>query len=409
MIGIGAGIALIVIGAVLSAPSLIAVGAIVDLVWAVRSIWSRFGLRGVSYERRMSGSRAVIGEELELELTVRNRKLLPVPWLAVEDRLSRGASIYGRKLDAGEQQGQSILRTTWTLGWFERVTRRLTVVADRRGVYDFESVRLQVADLFALNTTSVEHPARLRYRVVPRSVPVRAHAPLSQLPGMTRVPRGLFEDPTSFAGVRPYQAGDALRRVHWKATARLGHPVSRRYDPAHERQVVIALDAQTVPGEFWMMQYDDELMESLCTTAMSLARTLITSGVACGLAVNAYSTQSSRWVYLAPSASPRHVERIADQLADISRWGSLPFAVLLHQLGQRVPASTSIVCVSARDGEDFLDIARRLTGSGREVALTTFGPRAPAAAARARALGLSANIARLEPNWRTANALELVG
>jgi hypothetical protein len=104
-----------------------------------------------------------------------------------------------------------------------------------------------------------------------------------------------------------------------------------------------------------------------------------------------------------------HVERIADQLADISRWGSLPFALLLHQLGRRIPPTTSIACLSARDGADFLDIARRLSSAGRDVSLTSYGPRSATAAAQARSLGLTARVARLEPNWRTANALELVG
>ena len=98
---------------------------------------------------------------------------------------------------------------------------------------------------------------------------------MSALPGSAQVLRGLFEDPALFAGVRPYQPGDALRRIHWKASARVGRPVSRRYDPVHERDVVIALDAQTVPGQFWIMQYDDDLVESLCVAAMSLARSFI--------------------------------------------------------------------------------------------------------------------------------------
>ena len=157
------------------------------------------------------------------------------------------------------------------------------------------------------------------------------------------------------------------------------------------------------------MHYDDEIVEALCVTAMSLARSLIGAVVACGLAVNAYTSHAGLWVYVAPSASPKQVERIADQLADISRWASLPFASLLDQVGRRIPPSTSIFALSGRDGEDFAYVLQRLAMSGRQVRLAALGRHSADAVIRARALGLRASVVRLEPNWRSADALELVG
>lgn len=409
MIGGGIALLLIVIGALLGAPGLIAVGVIVVLVWVLRTLWTRFGLRRLTYERRIDATRAAVGDEIGLELTVRNRKLLPLPWLGVDDQVTAQATVGGHPLEASDVPGYANLRTTWTVGWFERATRRLRIVADRRGVYQFRGARLRVADLFAREFAMEERAAPLRYRVVPRSVPVRAGAPLSQLPGSARVRRGLFEDPALFAGVRPYHPGDPLRRIHWKATARLRRPVSRRYDPGHERELIIALDAQTLPGAFWVMHYDDDLVEGLCTAAMSMARGLIGAGVACGMAANGYAIGPRRSVYLAPSASPAQVERIADELAALSRWASLPFAKLLDGLGQRSAPATTIVALSSRSPEEFLPVMRRLAATGRPVRLAAFGPEAPAAAARARAAGLPADVARLNPDWRTADALELVG
>jgi uncharacterized protein (DUF58 family) len=410
VIGLGAGVALVIIGALIGAPGLIAVGIVVALVWAVRSLWSRYGLREVSYERKLGATRALVGEEIPLELTVRNRKILPLPWLEVEDFVSADAVISDHKLETSDQAGFAILRTTWTLGWFQRVTRRLTITAERRGIYDFSTVHLRVADLFAPEKVENEHVDKQRYRVVPRYVPVRTNPPISALPGSTKVLRGLFEEPALFAGIRPYQPGDSLRRVHWKATARLQRPVSRRYDPVHERHVVIALDAQTLSGPFWMMHYDDDLVESLCVAAMSLARSLIGSGIACGLAVNAYAAQSgTRSVYIAPASAGAQIELIADQLADISRWPSLPFATLLHGLGRRMPPTTSIVALSALEGDEFMPVLRRLAASGRRVQLLTIGRNAPGATERAKAFGVPVQTAKLEPDWRRADALEMVG
>jgi uncharacterized protein (DUF58 family) len=409
VIGGAAGLILIVAGAVLAAPGLIVVGVVVLIIWALRSLWSRFGLRAVTYERRLDAVRAAVGDEIGLELTVRNRKLLPVPWLQVEDQISDAATVADRQLEPSDAPGYRMLRTTWTLGWYERVTRRLRIVADRRGVYELRRPTLSVADIFSRESVSEERESRVRYRIVPRSVPVRAHAPLSRMPGAARVQRGLFEDPSLFAGVRPYQAGDSLRRVHWRATARLGKPVSRRYEPAQERELVIALDVQTLAGQYWIMHYDSELIEALTTAALSLARSLVTSGVACGLAANGWSEHMARWVYLAPSASSAQIDRIADELAGLSRWPSLPFAMVLDRLGRRVPPQTGIVALSGRDGADFTPVLARLAATGREASLLAMGDSARDAMARARAARVTGSVARLSPNWRLAVALDLVG
>jgi uncharacterized protein (DUF58 family) len=398
-----------VAGAALRVPPLLAVGVIVELVWLLRSLWTRFGLKRLTYERRLAATRAAVGEEIGLELVVRNRKPLPLPWLQVEDLVSVGASVADRHLEPSELQGFATLRTTWSLGWFQRVTRRLQIAAQRRGVFDFAEVHLRVADLFARDSVVVERALPLRYRIVPRSVPVRAIGPVSDLPGPVRAPRGLFEEPALFAGVRPYQPGDPWRRVHWKATARLGRPVSRRFDPGQGQELVIALDAQTVPGPFWVMQYDDEVVEGLCMAALSIGRSLIAAGVACGLGANAYSLRPGRVVFLGPSAAPAQVERLADALAELSRWASMPFATLLERLARRLPPATSILAVSGREPDDFLPVLRRMQASGRHVRLSTLGPDANVAVKRARSLGLTADIAQLLPDWETADALDLVG
>lgn len=409
MRGAGASLLLIGAGAVLGAGGLVVAGVVLGLVGLLRGLWVRFGLRGLTYERRLQATRAVVGEELPLELTVRNRKLLPIPWLAVDDLVSRAATVAGHHLEPADVPGFAYLRTTWTLGWFERATRHVRIVADRRGVYEFRGAQLQVADLFARELVTEERQDVARYLVIPRSLPVRSPAAASQLPGTARVRRGLFEDPAQFAGVRPFQPGDPLRRVHWRATARLGHPVSRRYDPGQEREMVLALDVQTIPGPFWRMQYDEELIEELCTAAMSLARSLIDGGVACGLAANAYVLGGRRVAHLAPSAARGQATRIADELAALSRWPSMPFGTLLGQLAGRVRPATIVVAITAQPSADVLPVMRRLASTGHPVRLLAIGPEAPGAVAAARALGIPAGLARLHPDWRTADALELAG
>ena len=407
--GPGAAIALVVIaaGALLGAGGLLFAGLLMGLVLALRSVWSRYGLRSLEYERHLSADRVPWGERIDLDLVVRNGKPLPLPWLQIEDTVTHGAEIVGRSLSPSTQQGFDVLRQTWSIGWFERVTRRLQIVGTRRGAYRFTSAELRVADLFANTDRREERTLATSYRVVPRIVPVRSGLANSQL-GTAKATHGLYEDPSLFAGVRPYQAGDPMRRIHWKATARLGVPMSRRYDPAREPDVLIAVDMQTRPGDWWLLNWDDDLVEGLCVAALSFARSFIGDGIAVGLAVNAFSDRPQRTVYVPPSAAAGQIAEMADRLADVSPFASVPFERLLADVARRAPLGCSIMALSGRDPVGFLPTLRRIRAQGYIATLAAFGPEAAQWNAHARALGVPSAGYRLDPDWQTADALERV-
>ncbi len=401
-------IGLIFVGVALGAGGLLLVGVLMGLVVVLQSIWSRYGLRALDYERHISAPRVPWGERIDLDLVVRNAKPLPLPWLQIEDLVSHGAEVVGRPLIPSVRRGFDILRGTWRVGWFERVTRRFQIVGSRRGTYRFVEANLRVADLFARSSRREARELSTVYHVVPRVVGVRSTVTDSPSVGASPSVRGLHEEPSLFAGVRPYQPGDPLRRIHWKATARVGRPVSRRYDPAREREALIAVDMQTLSGPSWMLSWDDDLAEGLCVAALSLVRSYVVDGIAAGIAVNAYSERPQRTVFLAPSANQRQVGAIADLLADVSPFASLPFDRLLANLARRVPTGCSIIALSGRDPEDFLATLRRLGADGYVVSHAGFGPEAARWTARARAFGLRSAAYRLEPDWQTADALERI-
>lgn len=89
MLGPVLGLLLAAIGALLGTPGLVVVGVLLSMVGVLRTLWSQRGLERVSYERRLGSERAMWGEKIGLEVTVRNRKLLPVPSLTWSATCSR--------------------------------------------------------------------------------------------------------------------------------------------------------------------------------------------------------------------------------------------------------------------------------------------------------------------------------
>jgi uncharacterized protein (DUF58 family) len=398
-------VSLIVVGVVAGAPGPVIVAVLALLADGLSVLWSTRGLRRVSYQRRLARDRAVWGDEVALEVGAHNDKLLPLAWLRVDDYVTDTLNVPGETLLSSERPGLAILRHAWSMAPFERVTRRLHIVADRRGVFDFGPVREAVADVFGHASAVAEEAAPARLLVRPRTVPVRTVREAPVVFGSLRARRLLAEDPTLFAGVRPFQPGDPRRRIHARATARTGTAVSKKFDPSIVRQVVIALDVQTIEGSHWLLHFDEETVEGLMVVAASLSRAALADGAACGLAANGWTHSLSRLGWLPPQAGSGQLVRLADMLGRLSSTPSMPFERLLAELPGRLPGGGQLVVLSARDPTPLVLMLRRLGSIGHEVRVLSFGHAAAGHAARLRRLGLDAAVARLEPDWRTAPAL----
>lgn len=403
------GLAMVLVGAALSAPGLLLVGALTLFSRWLTTLWSRYGLDSIQLQRRIGSDRAVWGDEVALDVEVWNRKPLPVPLLHADDHVTDTLTVVGRRLGPSDRPGQGSLQHAWSLLWYERVVRHLAIDARRRGVFTFGPVRLTVSDLFERGTRSEERELPAHLLVRPRTVPVRLAEPARAPLGSIRSRSSLFVDPSQYAGIRPYQPGDPRRRIHWRATARVGEAVSRRYEPVHERQLLIALDLQTVPGPHWLMLFDDDLVEGLCVAAASMARQTLEEGAGCGLLVGTQLSGGRRWAYLPPSSAPGQLGRIEDVLARVQPILSLPFERLLAVVPRRLAVGGTLAVLGARDPQPYLEPLRRLGRSGYAVRYRGLGPDARAYADTVRAAGLDGGTMELSPDWRSADALVLAG
>jgi uncharacterized protein (DUF58 family) len=399
------GLLFIAVGVFFQSPEAVLVGLATLLAVGVTRAWSRFGLRDLHYERTLSSNRTVWGEDLPIELAVSNDKPIPVPLVSVEDFASKGVAVREQPLAPAQDWGLAILRSRWRLGWYERVVRRLTLAADRRGVYSFGPVRVTVADLFGYDEATEEHEDDALYVVQPRTLPVREARERPIPAGEVRSRHSLFDDPALFAGVRPYRWGDPMRRVHWRATARTGVTLSKRFDPSRERNVLLALDIQTMSGPIWTN--DEEIVEALMVAASSLARRALLDGASCGLAAMGLSRRVDAFAFAPPRAGREQLSTIAELLGRLHADPSAPFEVLLARLPQRVQPGTTIMVVTARDPDPYADLLIRLHRLGYPIQLIGLGANGPHAVARARALGFAALTASFAPDWRTSDALVL--
>ncbi len=416
---VAGGAFLTLIGGAAASYPIAAIGLLVMGVGVLRWITVDRGLRGITVNRRFERERVICGDQVELVLTVRNRDPLPIPWLSVAEALPSELEL-GSPAEAGGAPGsasqiaQSELRNGWSLAPYRRTTRRIRLVAGHRGVHRFDSVQVSAGDMLGRTIGEEDRSMPVTLVVRPRVVATTALDARHDWSGERPTRTGRIDDPSRFAGVRPYSPGDPVRRLHWRATVRLGHPVVKRFDPAREREVAIVLDIETHPADRRVVdeatrRADAERFEELCVVAASLARRFEADGAACGLAAAASLGNFRRIAYAAPSSATGQSGRISDLLARLTRFPSAPFPELLGGMARLVRPGTQLVVVTARDPGPALATARRLLRSGFGVELVALGPGGTEHARRARTMGIPARAVRLDADWRTSRALELVG
>ncbi|CAN5656088.1 hypothetical protein BH23CHL7_BH23CHL7_22740 [soil metagenome] len=401
--GIGVAIVLVLLGAFLRVPAVVALGIVIGGVALVHLIWARYGLDGVQYSRRLERNRVAWGEEIGLTIEVWNGKRLPLAWLRADDAASEGVAVRGRQLVESESYG-SALRNTWTLAPFERVLRHVQVSGERRGLFSIGPTELVVADLFARQAARRDVEPIDRFLVWPRVVPAPGLALADRWGELERAHAGLLEDPTRFAGVRPYSPGDPLRRLHNRTSARLREPVTKRFEPARERQVLIALDVKPEDEPYWTIA-DAERIEELCVICASLARALAAADASFGLTAAGYTRSRARFADVGMGRGDGHADRVLDVLARLSQHSSASFETLLARIPRRFGAGATVLAVTMRDPLPFVASLGGLRRTGFRVALLCCGRQAAAHADRALAAGFVARAADLDGDWRTATRL----
>ena len=224
---------------ILGTLALLVVGMLLKLSFLVYAMYvllgvlllSRFLTRTwmVNLEAARACDREVveIGESVEVEVEIRNRGRLRIPWMVLEDSLPRDALVQVPARIKAE--GSRLTLTRLEPGGRETLGYRLTFLM--RGYYQVGPLLAETGDLFGLHRRFRITADPRFVMVLPKVLPLQGYNLASRRPiGEIRLTHRLFEDPTRIAAIRPYQPGDPLNRIHWRATARTGQFHSRVYE-----------------------------------------------------------------------------------------------------------------------------------------------------------------------------------
>ncbi|QEG41739.1 DUF58 domain-containing protein [Roseimaritima ulvae] len=355
--------------------------------------WSR----SVTAVRTAGMLEVEVGAVVPIEIEVRNTGRLPIVWMLAEDLLPRKALMYNPP--ALEVEGERLQVFLLPPGASRFVRYRLR--CNRRGYYQIGPTVLETGDLMGLHRRYRVGATPQYLMVMPHTVALSGFDVASRRPiGEVRIRERILEDPSRLQGIRQWQPGDAMRQVHWAATARTGQLHSKIYEQTSVAGATLVIDLHRASNP---ARHEPVRTELAITMAASIAEALYEMNQPVGLVSNgrdaadrirgegwagdfrtrAIAQQQARMksdddrlrpVVLPAGRGPVAFRDLQRQLARLERTDGLTLAELLIESEHRLARDTTLLLILQRCSDAtavaVLGMARR--GWAVSVIINTF-------------------------------------
>lgn len=249
----------------------------------------------------------------------------------------------------------------------ETIENRYKISAPKRGIYALGPLSVDVSDIMGFREVSEEVGNTDELIVLPKMEEVGMlnlkATRVSPWPG--QIPSRKIGSGSEFFELSPYVPGDELRRVNWKASAKLGELVTNEFEGEQATDMLVLLDcSQEIQPEL----LDFDTVEFEVNVAASLCSQLIRQGNRVGLSV--YGAVRT-WVNL--GFGRRQLLRILDNLA-IAKPGraTIPMDYAIQSvIVSTVPARSVIVVISSLDSDDIVNVIVNVATKGYNVVCFT--------------------------------------
>jgi uncharacterized protein (DUF58 family) len=340
-------------------------------IWLLSRYLTRVWAESLVASREYNKLTAEIGEQIAVVVTIENRGRLPIPWLLVEDLLPADALLFEppKLAVSGSRMRLLMLRGGG------RKTLLYQLTCNRRGYFQLGPLVLETGDLFGLHRRFRVLTDPHYLLVMPKVMPLSGYEIASRRPiGEVKLTYRLYEDPTRIAGVREYQRGDSLNRVHWKATARTGVLHSKVYEPSTVAGTTLLLDFHQSSYE---RRHEPMRSDLAVTAAASIANAVFLMGQQVGLVTNGRDAadrirqegwrgdwrtrEAARGAVSMQSASsrlapvvvptrrgPEQLLQIHETLARLELTDGLSLEQLVHEATSRLPRDATVIAILPR-------------------------------------------------------------
>jgi len=327
-------------------------------------LWSRLSISGISCERLLTNQRAFTGESIEFKLRLINRKLLPLPWVQVDDEVPLGFAS-DLTTENATRPGFGLLTKNMSLLWYSANSWRCKLYFNKRGYYRLGPIKITTGDIFGFYPRSITESSSDHIIVYPVIYPIERLGIPSLYPlGESLAERRIFEDPSRILGLRDYSPGDSLKRIHWKATARHQNLQVKLFEPTTTHQVILFLAVDSFRNQ---EDEDNEEFELGISTAASIASYLTDYSNPVGIYINTRLADSGQSIKIPPGTGMTQLVHILESLAKMTHNTSIGFDKFLQEERRGLPYGSTIIFIVAEPPVHLDGLLADLKESGYKI------------------------------------------
>ncbi|MET3575550.1 DUF58 domain-containing protein [Bhargavaea ullalensis] len=189
-----------------------------------------YPLRDLAFKRDLPRRELPFGGAIKAEVSLARRFPFPLLYVSVRE-----------ELESAGQSAKPAGLFLWGMGKKKVWTYETAPL--QRGEHALGGLTVEVSDFFGWMKKSVFLPGRESVIVLPKMLDIR------QLPVAAADDRGAaassasaVRDPASASGVREYEPGDRMSRIHWPSFARTGHLHTKEFEDRRSQDLLLVLD-----------------------------------------------------------------------------------------------------------------------------------------------------------------------
>jgi uncharacterized protein (DUF58 family) len=306
-------------------------------------LWLSLATRGLHFSRSALGGRAQVGERVEERLALENHSWVPKLWIQVSD----GSTLPGHH--AGYVS---------SVGPHQRIAWRAKTVCRRRGRYTLGPVTATTGDPLGLFRRELALAPEHQLLVLPPVLPLSTFDVYpGVMPGRGRGAQRSLQTTTNVVTVRNYVPGDALTRIHWPSTARLGQFMVKEFDldPTIDVSILLDLsdDVQAGEGDSSTEEYGVTIAASVASYLLrnqELAIALTVSGVPDAM--------------LPLDRGERQLDRVLEVLAVVHPQQRVPLSQALTIEETRLVRNTVLIVITPSPDLDWPEVLHHVRRRG---------------------------------------------
>jgi uncharacterized protein (DUF58 family) len=302
--------------------------------WLLALLWVVSLKRNLRIERNLHLAWAAVGDSVQEKLKLINNSWLPTIWVEISDTSEALSKPIKFVSDIGSKSTR---------------TRYVSHLCKQRGLYTLGPTRLRTSDPFGIYSLTIYDFSSDTILVTP---PVLTMNKLRVAPagwaGDQQPKRSALERNISNGGVRNYQPGDSLRRIHWPASA-------------HSDELIVKHFEASMSGDWWIFLDLDSKIQAGSGRDSTLELTII---LAASLALHRLNLNKRvglvfagpNLVWMEPRADAAHRWRVLKALA-VASVGETPLIDLFRM--RPATETATMVAITASTDPGWTRAAKR--------------------------------------------------